>query len=434
MKEVAQTPLDSEWAMPVASDSSSSSELFVINLYASMAPIPALPKQLKGFEKYKLYQVSRQEDGRRRYRLRLGFFSSEADAEMVVSAVRSLYPTAFTGCMTNEDQRYAFDSATVKISAPIASVQPQSITFEKSADQPRTFASTEDSLEATAKRPALTTLLSLVPDPEPALERMIAESSNAMPTPSTAKPLPPIHTAVSQPLDKPLPKPAGNPIVSASIVNPPLATKARAMPLSNHKSQGVDNYVPVLDTTLTIRALTRAEADDPNKPKWFVVQLALSEQPVNLDAMPKLDIFAAYSLYSVALMESGTIRHALRLGFFREQVSAEAVMGYLRTFFGAPTISQVSASEHDRFVDSKLTPTKPSADKIVNLDNKREASSRPTANIPAQATSLVNAPAKVPAKSATQRGALARIPPDRKLVAPSRRPSFLSRLIGRQLD
>src|SRR5690349_4816024 len=84
-------------------------ELFVINLCASMTPMPAVPKNLKGFEKYKLYQVSRQEDGRRRFRLRLGFFTSEADAESVLNSVRSLYPAAFTGCVTNEDMRYTGD-------------------------------------------------------------------------------------------------------------------------------------------------------------------------------------------------------------------------------------------------------------------------------------------------------------------------------------
>ena len=55
------------------------------------------------------------------------------------------------------------------------------------------------------------------------------------------------------------------------------------------------------------------------------MQLAVSDQPVNLDAMPRLDIFEAYRLYSVATAGSGKIVHSLRLGFFKEAVSAEAV-------------------------------------------------------------------------------------------------------------
>ena len=40
---------------------------FVINLSASTAPIGIAPTGLAGFEKFKLYQVSRKEDGRDRF-------------------------------------------------------------------------------------------------------------------------------------------------------------------------------------------------------------------------------------------------------------------------------------------------------------------------------------------------------------------------------
>ena len=83
--------------------------------------------------------------------------------------------------------------------------------------------------------------------------------------------------------------------------------------------------LPDLDSTQTIRALTSDELNDDSQEKWFAIQLAASEQPVNLDAMPHLDIFEAYRLYSVATAGSGKIVHSLRLGFFKEAVSAEAV-------------------------------------------------------------------------------------------------------------
>jgi hypothetical protein len=170
------------------------------------------------------------------------------------------------------------------------------------------------------------------------------------------------------------------------------------------------------------------------------VQLAVSEQPINLDTMPKLDIFAAYSLYCVALMEEGNIKHALRLGFFRENVSAEAVMGYLKAFFQTPNITQISAGEYERFAESKPKP-KPAAEpenKVVNLTEKRPA-----------APAVNPAPAQT-AATRTQNGAMNRpgaTRSDRKdarsdvrprlstpVPAPARPQSFLSRLIGRQLD
>jgi hypothetical protein len=426
MNEVAQTTLDTEWTMPAGNGVGH--ELFVINLCASMTPMPALPKQLKGFEKYKLYQVSRQEDGRRRYRLRLGFFSSEAEAEMVVSSVRSLYPTAFAGCITSEDQRYVSEAAPAPASTPdsttIRSTQPvlqpalalELVNEQASAPSVRHTPLQESALERTAKQPALTSLLNLQSE-----------------TPAAGRPAVATTRLMAKSVANPAITPAAKPIIATSIVSSPLARHGHAMPL-DRTAKIVDDYVPVLDSTLTIRALTRSEAEDPNRAKWFVVQLALSEQPVNLDAMPKLDIFAAYSLYSVALMDGGTIRHALRLGFFREHVSAEAVMGYLKTFFAAPVISQISASEHDRFAESRPIKAASPQDKVVQLDNKREAPTRvPTASIQPMGTAPRPMPPKPVAKPVARAKPVVRASADFKLTT-ARPQSFLSRLIGRQLD
>ena len=44
--------------------------------------------------------------------------------------------------------------------------------------------------------------------------------------------------------------------------------------------------------------------------------------------------------------------HSLRLGFFKEDVSAEAVMGYLKRSFGTPSVMRISVAEHARFKDA----------------------------------------------------------------------------------
>jgi hypothetical protein len=137
--------------------------------------------------------------------------------------------------------------------------------------------------------------------------------------------------------------------------------------------------LPDLDSTQTIRALTSAELDDDSQEKWFAIQLAASEQAVNLDAMPHLDIFEAYRVYSVAIAGSGKIVHSLRLGFFKEAVSAEAVAGYLKTFFGSPTVLRVSVAEHARFKDAPAPKNPADADesrnaaKIIELNDARVA-------------------------------------------------------------
>ncbi|MET0497053.1 MAG: hypothetical protein ABW106_02145 [Steroidobacteraceae bacterium] len=154
--------------------------------------------------------------------------------------------------------------------------------------------------------------------------------------------------------------------VPAAASAAPVAPAARSVPATpasreavtakaSHISVELAEITPPprgdLDSTQTIRALTEAELKDESQEKWFAIQLAISEQPVNLDTMPHLDIFEAYRLYSLATAGSGKITHSLRLGFFREAVSAEAVSGYVKTFFPTPTIVRISVAEHARFKD-----------------------------------------------------------------------------------
>ncbi len=79
---------------------------FVINLSASTAPIGIPATGVSGFEKLKLYQLSRKEDGRDRFRLRLGFFDTPAAANEALAALRELYPSAFATNATEDDQRF----------------------------------------------------------------------------------------------------------------------------------------------------------------------------------------------------------------------------------------------------------------------------------------------------------------------------------------
>jgi SPOR domain len=104
-----------------------------------------------------------------------------------------------------------------------------------------------------------------------------------------------------------------------------------------------------VDSTQTMRALSETELYDSHQQRWFAVQLVISDRPINLDMMPRLEAFAAHQLYAlVAKHETGTW-HALRLGFFPDEQSAEALCEHLRTYFSAATIVRVSVAEQTRF-------------------------------------------------------------------------------------
>ena len=201
-------------------------------------------------------------------------------------------------------------------------------------------------------------------------ESAAAAKPKADKAPVAAKPTAtPAPKAPAKVPEKAAAKPAHPPVTPAVAAKPAGVSAPAAIRITSSAP------APELDSTQTIRALTTAEMEDEQQDKWFAVQLAVSDQPVNLDAMPRLDIFEAYRLYSVATAGSGKIVHSLRLGFFKEAVSAEAVGGYLHTFFGAPTVMRVSVAEHARFKDppSSKKPAAPPAHeaKVVELNNAR---------------------------------------------------------------
>jgi hypothetical protein len=111
---------------------------------------------------------------------------------------------------------------------------------------------------------------------------------------------------------------------------------------------------PSLESTQTLRPLTPLELGEHEAARWFVVQLATSDDAFDPDALPHLDIFSLYRLYAVIGMDQGRLVHALRLGFFAEEVGARAVANYLASFYDDPVVKRVSVAERDRFADQRV--------------------------------------------------------------------------------
>jgi hypothetical protein len=111
----------------------------------------------------------------------------------------------------------------------------------------------------------------------------------------------------------------------------------------------------VIDSTQTIRALTALELRDDESSQWFSIQLVLSDEHIDLEHVPSLDIFNEYRLYTVTGLDDDRVMHALRLGFFSSALAAEAVAGYMRGFFDSPSIKRVSLAERERFAETGVT-------------------------------------------------------------------------------
>jgi hypothetical protein len=109
--------------------------------------------------------------------------------------------------------------------------------------------------------------------------------------------------------------------------------------------------IPLLkpDDTGTREALR--DAVTSNAAVLFAVQLQWSVQAIELDKVPPLAIFSAYTLYTVEGSRDGRKWYGLRLGFFSDAISAKQVAHYVRSEFIAVAVVPVSAQEKSRATD-----------------------------------------------------------------------------------
>jgi hypothetical protein len=341
---------------------------FVINLSSSGSPIDVPAKGIAGCEYANCFLVQRIEDRRPRYRLRLGPFVTEDEADAALNKVRTLYPSALTATADAEDLR-AMTAMRAKADAqqqpadrrrppvtvtPPAALEIPSISLLATPPTPATSATpTPSATPAPSASPApparpvpspaavATPILAV---PTVTMVVAVAKATTATPTPTAMRP--PIAAA---PVIKTAMTPAG---ATSSLPTVP------APPLVQQQVQQINKPLPNLDATLTVRALTELELEDEQASRWFVIQLALADDAFDPDVLPNLDIFGAYRLYSVAGIDQGRIVHALRMGFFSEEVGARAVASYLAAYYDNPTIKRVSSAERQRFADQRLEPRK----------------------------------------------------------------------------
>ncbi len=322
---------------------------FVINLGASSTPIEPKAVNIAGCEQAQVYQIQRTEDRRIRFRLRFGPFASEDDVDAVLEKVRAIYPSALSATADTDDLRViAALQAKVQTAksparrgpAPTAAVG--AVAAAASPSPPAAL--------PPAAAPRATTPLAAVKEAPP-------RAPAPAPAPVAARTLSPTPAPTVAPT--PRPAPAASPAHATARAPEPAARRA-----------------PSADAVQADRVLTQLEARDEAAMGWFVIQLMLAENAIDVDRVPKHDIFKAYRLYSVAGLDQGRVMHALRLGFFKEQSAAHAVASYLGAFYEAPSVKRVHAAERDRFADRRVDPRRdagPGAHAMIEITDDRFA-------------------------------------------------------------
>ena len=182
-----------------------------------------------------------------------------------------------------------------------------------------------------------------------------------------------------------------------------------------------DGGIPMLkpDDTGTRQALK--EAIVSNATVAFAVQLQWSVQPVELDKVPPLAIFSAYTLYTVEGSRDGRRWYGLRLGFFSDAISAKQVAYYVRSEFASVAVVPVSPQEKSRATeqDAAAALAAPVSTRVDPMDEfKLIDDDTPRPSTP---------PAASPPPSRLAAAAAAQLPPKAPLGRPAGHPGIPGR-------
>jgi hypothetical protein len=130
-------------------------------------------------------------------------------------------------------------------------------------------------------------------------------------------------------------------------------------PAADVASSSTANNIRVLtpEDTQTLRDI-KLDAQR-NAPASYAVQLVWAVQPIDMQALPHLAIFDAYTLYHVEGNRQGRRWYGLRLGFFTDSGAAKQVAQYVRSEYAAVAVVPVTAKEKDGARAPTLLPGTP---------------------------------------------------------------------------
>ena len=367
---------------------------------------------LPELKRFTFFVSRRFEEGRERFRLHMGYFATLAEAEEWLSVVREIYPGAWAGEAPGRKLRERAAAAAAAQARHAAGPQPQVAAAPARAPAPAHVPVVHAALPA-ARRAAAPPVVA-APVARPAAPRTIAPRITApAPKPAAGRAPPPPVGAQRAAAQTPPRTPAAassaaahaagrsaKPVFEDSNVREVLAALGdasatgetrlmRAPPprrvapaegsslsdtqvlkmLETRRPESGEpppanvahGSIPLLkpDDTGTRRALKEAVVN--NAPVSFAVQLQWSVQPAELDKVPPLAIFSAYTLYTVEGSRDGRKWYGLRLGFFSDTNSAKQVAHYVRSEFASVAVVPVSPQEKRRATDQDTKAETPAA-------------------------------------------------------------------------
>jgi hypothetical protein len=108
------------------------------------------------------------------------------------------------------------------------------------------------------------------------------------------------------------------------------------------------------DDTRTLRVLKNAVIQGALV--QFAVQMFESAADIDLTNVPSLPIFRHYTLYRTTVARDGRNLHCLRLGFFKDAISAKQVAYFVQSHFAAVSVVPVTEPERQHAAERPIHP------------------------------------------------------------------------------
>lgn len=394
---------------------------YVINLCSSTTPM-ALPRvDVPELNRFNFFVSRRFEEGRERFRLHMGFFATQAEADSWLGLVREVYPGAWAGEAPGKKLRARAVAAAEAQAARASGPQPSAdgpaggTTAPVGADSP-TPRRAAVAAPASAAQPAVPTLQP--PAHAGTSTRPVAATPRVVTSPAAAEARARaggVRTGADTP---------AKPVRAVKTSAPPAGSNIKEVLADLDRPTGIVSVAasaplppaePALSDAQALQCLESRGPVETAKPAAFAVQLQWSVQPISTEKLPPLAIFSAYSLYCVEGSREGRKWFGLRLGFFNDPISAKQVAAYVRSEFVSAAVVPVSAEERQRVSGEtgvialrEATQTQRQATQEFKLFEPQETESgnskptRPAERPKAPVRTLRPVPASTTAAAATQ--------------------------------
>jgi hypothetical protein len=305
--------------IPVAG-ATSPSQLFVINLCASTSPMALAQPNVPALKRYTFFVSRQRDDGRDRFRLHMGYFASQEEAEQLLEVVRDVYPAAWTG------------PAPAGGAPRRGRAAVRALPVTPTAAKPVSPSSPATTLQA--------------PPPAPVAEVPFQPPPDALDAMSNVREVLAKLDDIGAPRMQ-TEEDAGQSALGESEVLRVLEASEKSVAESGKFLTQPQAEVRLV-TPNDAQTLADIQTDaDNNAPPCFAVQLVWSVSPIDVTRLPHLAIFDAYTLYNVEGNRDGRKWYGVRLGFFSDSTAATQVANYVRSDYRAVAIVPVAVKERD---------------------------------------------------------------------------------------